>query len=111
MDKTKNGVQQMDKTKVAIACQGGGSQTAFTAGVLKTIFDNNIHHQYKITGLTGTSGGALDAAMEILFYQTIMDHLRKISEGNLPFFEISPSNPWMQMMQSMISKFMPRERF
>ena len=24
-------------TKVAIACQGGGSQTAFTAGVLKAL--------------------------------------------------------------------------
>ncbi len=59
MEKTK----ATDKTKVAIACQGGGAQTAFTAGVLKTLFDNNIHHQYKIVGLTGTSGGALDAAL------------------------------------------------
>ena len=25
------------KTKIAIACQGGGSQTAFTAGVLKAL--------------------------------------------------------------------------
>lgn len=53
----------MDKTKIAIACQGGGSQTAFTAGVLKTLFDNNIHHQTKIVGLTGTSGGALNVAL------------------------------------------------
>jgi hypothetical protein len=29
----------MTKAKIAIACQGGGSQTAFTAGVLKTLFD------------------------------------------------------------------------
>jgi hypothetical protein len=26
----------------AIACQGGGSQTAFTAGVLKALFENKI---------------------------------------------------------------------
>ena len=32
----------MSKTKIAIACQGGGSQTAFTAGVLKALFD----HEY-----------------------------------------------------------------
>lgn len=55
--------KKTDETKVAIACQGGGSQTAFTAGVLKSLFDNNIHHQRKIIGLTGTSGGALNAAL------------------------------------------------
>ncbi len=30
------------KPRVAIACQGGGSQTAFTAGVLKALFENKI---------------------------------------------------------------------
>ena len=53
----------MNKQKIAIACQGGGSQTAFTAGVLKALFDNNIHHDKQIVGLTGTSGGALNAAL------------------------------------------------
>jgi NTE family protein len=53
----------MTKPKIAIACQGGGSQTAFTAGVLKTLFDNDIHHQRDIVGLSGTSGGALNAAL------------------------------------------------
>lgn len=27
----------MPKTKIALACQGGGSQTAFTAGALKAL--------------------------------------------------------------------------
>jgi len=53
----------MNKPKVALACQGGGSQTAFTAGVLKAFFDHNIHHEKDIIGLTGTSGGALNAAL------------------------------------------------
>ncbi|MGH7147653.1 MAG: patatin-like phospholipase family protein [Thermodesulfobacteriota bacterium] len=53
----------MDKKKIAIACQGGGSQTAFTAGVLKALFDNNIQHEKNIIALTGTSGGALNAAL------------------------------------------------
>jgi NTE family protein len=46
----------MSKPKIAIACQGGGSQTAFTAGVLKAVFDSGIHHETEIIALTGTSG-------------------------------------------------------
>jgi NTE family protein len=53
----------MTNPKISIACQGGGSQTAFTAGVLKTLFDNDIHHKRHIVGLSGTSGGALNAAL------------------------------------------------
>lgn len=53
----------MGKPKIAIACQGGGSQTAFTAGVLKTFFENRIQDQVRIVGLSGTSGGALNAAL------------------------------------------------
>jgi NTE family protein len=43
---------------VAIACQGGGSHTAFTAGVLRTLLtkDNS-----QIAALSGTSGGAVCA--------------------------------------------------
>jgi predicted acylesterase/phospholipase RssA len=40
----------------AIACQGGGSHTACTAGVLKTILKNK---KYEIAALSGTSGGAI----------------------------------------------------
>ena len=53
----------MSKTKIAIACQGGGSQTAFTAGVLKTFFENGVHRKYEIMSLSGTSGGAVCAAL------------------------------------------------
>jgi NTE family protein len=142
--KTLDNRKTMDKVKVAIACQGGGAQTAFTAGVLKTLFDNDIHHQYRIVGLSGTSGGALDGALawygmlkeaegdkapigkriadfwedlmaseplEILLDQTVMDMFRKVSAGTIPSLEISPSNPWLQWMQSMLAKFLPRERF
>ena len=51
------------KTKVAIACQGGGSQTAFTAGVLASFFKHKIHEKYDIVSLSGTSGGAVNAAL------------------------------------------------
>ncbi len=34
------------KAKIAIACQGGGSQTAFTAGALKALFDNKVQDYF-----------------------------------------------------------------
>ncbi|MGF1472858.1 MAG: patatin-like phospholipase family protein [Rubrobacteraceae bacterium] len=46
------------KKRVAIACQGGGSHTAFTAGALKKILDRP---EYDIVALSGTSGGAICA--------------------------------------------------
>jgi len=49
------------KPKVAIACQGGGSQTAFTAGVLKALFENQVQQHFDIVSLSGTSGGAICA--------------------------------------------------
>lgn len=134
----------MTKKKIAIACQGGGSQTAFTAGVLKTLFDNDIHHQQHIVGLSGTSGGALNAALawygllkaakgdrtpigrriadfwedlaakepvERLLDEVTMAELRGVAEGMLPVYEISPSSPLMQWMQSILSLYLPRKKF
>ncbi len=49
------------KKKIAIACQGGGSHTAFTAGVLKKLLEKSVHEQYDIVGLSGTSGGGICA--------------------------------------------------
>lgn len=51
-----------DRTTVAIACQGGGSHTAFTAGALQEII-RNCPDEYDITALSGTSGGAMCAAL------------------------------------------------
>jgi NTE family protein len=53
----------MKRTQIAIACQGGGSQTAFTGGVLKTFFEQKVHQQFEIVSLSGTSGGAVCAAL------------------------------------------------
>jgi NTE family protein len=51
----------MANKKLAIACQGGGSHTAFTAGVLKKFLAEGVHKQYDIMGISGTSGGAICA--------------------------------------------------
>jgi NTE family protein len=50
-----------DETRVAIACQGGGSHTAFTAGVLTRLLRED--RDYEIVGFSGTSGGAICALL------------------------------------------------
>jgi NTE family protein len=50
------------ETTVAIACQGGGSHTAFTAGVLRAILQG-LPNEYEIGALSGTSGGSMCAAL------------------------------------------------
>ncbi|HEX7627516.1 MAG TPA: patatin-like phospholipase family protein [Candidatus Methanoperedens sp.] len=56
----------MDKnnhiTKIAIACQGGGSHTAFTAGVLKRLLREE-EKKFEITALSGTSCGSICALL------------------------------------------------
>jgi NTE family protein len=51
------------KTKIAIACQGGGAETAFTAGALQALFEAGIDKDFEIVSLGGTSGGAVCASL------------------------------------------------
>lgn len=51
-----------DQTDVAIACQGGGSHTAFTAGVLQELLDD-FPDDCDLVALSGTSGGAACATL------------------------------------------------
>jgi NTE family protein len=53
----------MGRKRIAIACQGGGSQCAFVAGALKKLFAEGVHRRFRIIGLSGTSGGGLTAAL------------------------------------------------
>jgi NTE family protein len=50
------------KKRVAIACQGGGSHTAFTGGVLETLLER-LPDNVDVVALSGTSGGAICAAL------------------------------------------------
>ena len=52
--------EREDRTKVAIACQGGGSHTAFTAGVLQGLLAE-WEPSMDLVGISGTSGGAFNA--------------------------------------------------
>ncbi|QLH83062.1 patatin-like phospholipase family protein [Halosimplex pelagicum] len=47
---------------VAVVCQGGGSHTAFTAGVLGELFDHP-EPDANVVGFSGTSGGAICALL------------------------------------------------
>lgn len=49
--------------RIAIACQGGGSHTAFTAGVLARLFDGDELDGCEVVGISGTSGGAICALL------------------------------------------------
>jgi NTE family protein len=51
-----------NRTRVAIACQGGGSHTAFTAGVLQWLIPH-LPDDVDVVAFTGTSGGAMCATL------------------------------------------------
>jgi NTE family protein len=119
----------MPKTKIAIACQGGGSQTAFTAGALKTLIEARREEEFELVSISGTSGGALCATLawyahvkreqprwgrlmafwkdntaqgwaEELFEETLIRNLRLINTGVLPSFQVSPAEPMVQQMMA-----------
>ncbi|WP_148594186.1 patatin-like phospholipase family protein [Aquisphaera giovannonii] len=50
------------RSRVAIACQGGGSHTAFSSGVLQELL-GDLPGDAEIVGISGTSGGAICAAI------------------------------------------------
>lgn len=117
------------KTKIAIACQGGGSLAAFTAGALQALFENGIQDTFDITSLSGTSGGAICAALawyslkkgenpserlanfwqdnaaqtsqERLFNDATIKTLELAGKGVLPKLDISPSSPTLSRWLSL----------
>jgi NTE family protein len=120
----------MAKTKIAIACQGGGSQTAFTAGALKALCDAQVSDEFEIVSISGTSGGAICATLvwyalekgetpawgrlmdfwqantaqgllEDLFNNLVVGSLRMVNRGLLPTLQLSPSSPLLQNMMSL----------
>ena len=110
------------KTRIAIACQGGGAQTAFTAGALKVLLEEGVHEEFDIVSLSGTSGGAMCAALvwyalrkgdkqpwkrlsafweentahtpqEKAFNRYLVETLRMTNRGLMPQVQRSPSSP------------------
>ncbi len=85
--------------RVAIACQGGGSHTAFTAGVLKKLLREKVeeHHDYEIVALSGTSGGSICALLT--WYGLLMNDTNKAIELLDSFWRDNSANsPWDKIM-------------
>jgi NTE family protein len=80
----------MPKTRVAIGCQGGGSHTAFTAGVLRRLLREE---DVDVRALSGTSGGAICA---LLAWYGLVQEDRELARERLAAFwiDISSRDPW-----------------
>lgn len=86
-------------TRIAIACQGGGSHTAFTAGVLKRLFVSDEIRRYEVVGLSGTSGGAVCA---LLAWSALVDgNPERVGPMLERFWEDNSAvTPWEQLVNS-----------
>jgi NTE family protein len=121
--------------RVAIACQGGGSHTAFTAGVLHRLLDADIFNTFDLTAISGTSGGAICSSMawsglvegspelsqqrlmgvwQDLIYQTPVEEFMMeswLQMMSLPFsFKVSPymlPDLAYQSMEKLLKKWLP----
>ncbi len=85
--------------RVAIACQGGGSHTAFTAGVLKKLLQEKAEekHNYEVVALSGTSGGSICALLA--WYGLLMNDTKKAIELLDSFWRDNSANsPWDKLM-------------
>jgi len=121
-----------DRRKIAIACQGGGSHTAFTAGVLKVLLEQRVHERFRLVSISGTSGGAICAALAwdgivrgaarpweglVAFWEentaqgpieqglndAMVATMRKISGGLLPQWAVAPGSPMLKALMSFTS--------
>lgn len=122
----------MPKTKIALACQGGGSQTAFTAGALKTLCQARLGEEFEFVSISGTSGGAVCATLlwysfmkgerpvwermmrfweentaqgpiEHAINRFIVESVRLVNAGMMPTLQLSPSSPVMQSMMEVMT--------
>lgn len=100
-----------DTTQVAVACQGGGSHAAFTAGVLARLLPElDRRDEFSINGLSGASGGAVNAvaAWYGLHPETdetveeVLDSIwRDVSARSFPDLVANWTGVWATTMQSM----------
>jgi len=83
------------KPEITLALQGGGSHGAFTWGVLEKLLEEDL---FNITGICGTSAGAINAAIAVYGYhkngkQGAIDLLKKFWERLSTESVFSPIQP------------------
>ena len=83
------------RNRVAIACQGGGSHTAFTAGVLQGLMAR-VPEDVDVVALSGASGGAICAA---LAWDGLVRNDKQLAIDKLQGFweTMSAREPWDQL--------------
>ncbi len=81
--------------RVAVACQGGGSHTAFTAGVLKRLLKERSP-KYEFIAFSGTSGGAICALLA--WYALLTDDREKAAELLDSFWRENSANSHWEMI-------------
>ena len=86
------------RTRVAVACQGGGSHTAFTAGVLKRLLTST---QHEFVAFSGTSGGAIDALLA--WYGLLQDGPEGAGDRLEAFWEDIAATSWPELWGNAIS--------
>lgn len=92
------------RTRVGIACQGGGSHTAFTAGVLQGAL-TELPDDVEVVALSGTSGGAICAALA--WEGFLRDDLRGARERLGAFWQaMSATEPWDQVANRALTTVM-----
>jgi NTE family protein len=96
-----------DRKRLAIACQGGGSQTAFTAGVLKKLFEKGIYEKYQVVGLSGTSGGAICALLAWYgLLKAAKGSTEPIYKGLIDFWKDNSANlPWEKILNDSLIQY------
>ena len=83
------------RTKIAIACQGGGSQTAFTAGALKALCEAKIADEFEVVSISGTSGGAVCAA---LLWFAFEKGERPLAGRLMAFWKDNTAQGWLEQV-------------
>ena len=67
-----------DVKTIALALQGGGSHAAFTWGVLDRLLDEVSAGRLRISAFSGTSGGALNAAVCVYGLSQTVDEAKRL---------------------------------
>ncbi|MFB6135467.1 MAG: patatin-like phospholipase family protein [Halobacteriaceae archaeon] len=93
-------VEETDETTVAIACQGGGSLTAYTAGVLKSVL-TGMDEDERVVGFSGTSAGAICATLA--WYGMLEEEPERAAEHLDDFWaDVAASDPLDRMTNEFV---------
>ncbi|GAA4768391.1 patatin-like phospholipase family protein [Actinomycetospora chibensis] len=87
--------------RIALAFQGGGSHTAFTAGVVSRLVERGAFDGHEIVAVSGTSGGAINA---LLTFAALRDDRRDRIPADLEdFWEDNAASGLLQRLGNAVA--------